>query len=112
MKMDTSGIVRGHNLQSRPEQKFSSKTRTAPAKAGKPQVGETIIFPFSIARGHNSPFGVGKILEVTDGRNFINGWATTGTTMAEFFSTDGGTKAGITRTVEEYRGMTGLGQEK
>jgi hypothetical protein len=58
-KLGTSGILEEPALK-----KVRIEKAPEDAKDGKPTVGQTIIFPHPVARGHRSPFGMGDILEV------------------------------------------------
>jgi hypothetical protein len=44
------------------------------AKQGEPEIGQLIIFPCEIARGHRSPFGIGAILEIGEGGKIKYQW--------------------------------------
>jgi len=73
---DTSGLVSG----AKPVPK-AAKTTSGKSRAGfvalpntPPQVGEIIIFVLPVVRGHRSPFGVGRILSVTNGKDIEFQW--------------------------------------
>ena len=70
---DTSGLVPG----ARPEPRAATK-KTKPGYAAiastPPRVGEVIMFPLSIAPGHRSPFGVGRITAVVRGTQLEFQW--------------------------------------
>ena len=39
-----------------------------------PLIGEVIIFPLEVEKDHNAPFGVGRILSITDGKKIDFQW--------------------------------------
>src|SRR4051794_9294807 len=64
---DTSEI-----MKFTPDAKKPRIEKTSPALEDELIVGELIIFPFPLARGHKSPFGIGKLIEIRpDGKLYF-----------------------------------------
>jgi hypothetical protein len=100
-KLSTSGMLK------EPAQK-KARIEKAPednAKDGKPTIGQTIIFPHPIAKGHRSPFGILEVRKME--LCIINGEATDTIPTAAIFYVDGL----ISRTVADIM-ETGLERMK